>query len=187
MRSLATLSFVVVLSLALPLGAAAQARSSSGWFGLSFACDGCLGDGRDANDRPAIITRIVPGGPAERAHLAVGDTVLTLGGRPLPAHEAQSALAAAQPGATVEMLIGTRRGRFTYRVRKQADALEKVGAAALPIRYQGEFANVAVDVLTRDTPVITRDSSGAMLISVGGHVVRLRPASATVAAAGGDR
>jgi hypothetical protein len=184
MRALSMLP--VLVALAVPFRAAAQAPSSSGWFGLSFACEGCIGTARDAGSRPAIITGIVPGGPAERAHLAVGDTVLTLGGRPLPAHEAQSALAAARPGTVVEMLIGTRRGRFNYRVKKDADSLRKVGGAALPLRYQGEFAGVGVDVLTQGSPVITRDSTGAMLISVGGHVVRLRP-SQTVAATGGDR
>ena len=185
MRALPMLPLVVALSL--PLDAAAQAPASSGWFGLSFACEGCVGTARDAGSRPAIITGIVPGGPAQRAHLSVGDTVLTLGGRPLPAHEAQSALAAARPGTTVEMLIGTRRGRFNYKVKKDADSLRKVGGTSLPLRYQGEFAGVGVDVLTQGSPVITRDSTGAMLISVGGHIVRLRPSASTVAATGGDR
>ena len=185
MRALSMLP--VIVALALPSGAGAQAPSSSGWFGLSFACEGCVGTARDAGSRPAIITGIVPGGPAERAHLAVGDTVLTLGGRALPAHEAQSALAGARPGTTVEMVIGTRRGRFTYRVKKDPDALRKVGGASLPLRYQGEFAGVGVDVLTQGSPVITRDSSGAMLISIGGHVVRLRPPATAVATTGGDR
>ena len=201
MRSLSMLSLAAALLL--PLDAAAQAGSptpgqvrvrrseaaaSSGWFGLGFACAAnCDGPASRSDTAPAVIARILPGGPADRASLAAGDTILTLGGRRVSGRDVQAALAATRPGSALEMLVGTRRGRFTYRIRKQADSLHDAGGAALPIRYQGEFAGVGVEVLTRDTPVITRDSAGAMLIAVGGHVVRLRPAPAGVGHAASGR
>ena len=54
--------------------------------------------------------------------------------------------------------------------------IEVVGRDTLPVRYRADYAEVTVDVMTRTAPVVSRDSTGAMIIKVGKHVVRLQRA-----------
>src|SRR5690349_18679423 len=51
------------------------------WFGLAVDCGTCLTSTAKPGTQPAVITQISPGGPAARASLQVGDTILTLDGK----------------------------------------------------------------------------------------------------------
>ena len=146
------------------------------WLGFALECEDC-GNVRAASvPRPPIITRIWPGGPADRASLQVGDTIMAVDGKELSAPELRTRLASSPPGTTFRLLVGGQRGRSTVSVTSERAELKFLGRDSLPVRYRGEFAQVTVDVMTMAAPVVTRDSTGAMLIRVGEHVIRLERA-----------
>jgi len=145
------------------------------WFGLAVQCGACLTGASSSGARPmSVITQITPGGPADRASLQVGDTIVAVDGREVPAGDLPKTLSGAPPGTTTKLLIGTRRGRSTVSVTSENPEIEFYKGDSLPVRYRGEYAQVTVDVMTMDAPVITRDSTGAMLVHVGQHIIRLK-------------
>jgi hypothetical protein len=73
----------------------------------------------------------------------------------------------------VKFTVGARRGRSTVSVTSEKARIEFFKGDSLPVRYTGEYAQVTVDVMTMGAPVVTRDSTGAMLIHVGQHIIRL--------------
>ena len=145
------------------------------WFGLAVECGACLtGTTASGTRLIPVITQIIPGGPADRASLQVGDTIVAVDGREVSAAELPKTLSSALPGTTMKLTVGTRRGRSTVSVTSEKARIEFFKGDSLPVRYRGEYALVTVDVMTMDAPVITRDSTGAMLIHVGEHVIRLQ-------------
>jgi C-terminal processing protease CtpA/Prc len=122
----------------------------------------------------AVITQITPGGPADRASLQVGDTIVAVDGKEVLADDLPKTLSSAPPGTTVKLTVGTRRGRANMSVTSEKAQIQFFKGDSLPVRYRGEFAQVTVDVMTMDAPVVTRDSTGAVLIHVGQHVIRLQ-------------
>jgi WD40 repeat protein len=87
----------------------------------------------------ARITAIAPGGPAERAGLAAGDVVFSLGGKPLvSAAELDTAIAGLEPGANVDLV----RARS-----KQPPA----GVAVKLVQRPGSQAELAATQMMLDT------------------------------------
>jgi len=144
------------------------------WFGLAVECSACLTSPSQSGPRPMpVITQITPGGPADRASLQVGDTILAVDGQEIPVADLSKTLSSAPAGTTVKFTVGARRGRSTVSVTSEKARIEFFKGDSLPVRYTGEYAQVTVDVMTMGAPVVTRDSTGAMLIHVGQHIIRL--------------
>jgi membrane-associated protease RseP (regulator of RpoE activity) len=149
------------------------------WFGFALDCTDACGanaaTGAASGTRP-VITRIWPDGPAARAALQVGDTIVTVDGKALGTPELRQKIEALSPDATLRLLVGGRRGRSTIALRADSAKIEVMGRDTLPVRYHAEYAEVTVDVLTMSAPLVSRDSTGAMIIKVGQHVIRLQRA-----------
>ena len=147
------------------------------WFGFALECGECL----TTPTKPSaltlpVIARIWPLGPAERASLQIGDTIAAVDGKELSAAELRSKLGTAPPLTTLRLLVGNKRGRSNVTITSDHAKIQFYKGDSLPVRYRGEFAQVTVDVMSMSAPVVTRDSSGAMLIHVGEHVIRLQRA-----------
>jgi hypothetical protein len=154
-----------------------QAPATSGWLGLALSCTGCDG----ANDRQApgllIVRAVAPGGPAERV-LQAGDTIVTVNRTITDPRRMREVLLGTPVDSQLVFELRGARGRYTVHLRKQADRLRQVGAESLPLKYEGAVAGVGVEVLTPGAPVVSRDSTGALIIRIGEHAVRIRPSSA---------
>ena len=185
-RILSALMFPVTLVVAHALAPNAAAQGTprrytlrlqtQGWFGLALDCKRCDREPQPGEPRELpVIARVLPDSPADRASLQPGDTILALDGKELSARELRAKLSTTPPSQPVELLMGTSRGRFTYKIRPLQARIRVVAGDSLPVRYHGEFAEVTIDVLsTSVSPVVTRDSTGAMLIRLGEHVLRLQ-------------
>lgn len=149
---------------------------SVGRLGIALGCDGC--DGAAGSRSGVLIVRsVAPGGAAARL-LTPGDTIVSVNRTITAPPRMRIALMTASPDSALEFEMRGARGHYTVKLRKQPDRLVRIGAEFIPLKYQGTFAGVAVDVLTPGVPVVSRDSSGALVIQVGEHAVRLRPATA---------
>lgn len=153
------------------------AQTTGGWLGLALSCTGCDG----ASDRlgtlgPLIVRAVAPGGPAERV-LRVGDTIVTVNRTITDARRMREALLNTPVDSGLVFEMRGSRGNYTVHLRKQAGRLRQIGAEALPLKYEGAIAGVAVEVLTPGAPVVSRDSTGALVIRIGEHAVRLRQAA----------
>jgi membrane-associated protease RseP (regulator of RpoE activity) len=184
-----TLSLVALAAVALlPLQAThAQSRSSTkmdtmtivlrrpAWFGFALDCADCgtARSGAAATGRFPVIARVLADGPAAQASLAAGDTIVAVDGKEMTTAELRLKLERMRGGDGLRLVIGTRTGRKTVSLRATSGNIEVVGRDSLPVRYRGEYAEVSVDVFTMAAPVVTRDSTGAMIIKVGDHVLRL--------------
>jgi S1-C subfamily serine protease len=151
-----------------------QPPVTSGWLGLALSCAGCEGPGQGATG-PLIVRAVAPGGPAERL-LRPGDTIVTVNRTITDARRMREALLNTPRDSALVFEMSGSRGRYTVHLRKQADRLRQVGARALPLKYEGTVGGVGVEVLTPGAPVVSRDSTGALLIRIGEHAVRVRPA-----------
>lgn len=182
-------SMLVVFAVLPSRSVAAQQRSSDGtgrmtyrlrvtaWFGVALQCNDCEGapSAASARERP-IVARVVPGGPAARASIQAGDTILAADGKELSASELRTRLGAGPAKSSLRLLVGGARGRSTVDLVAENTPLVLLNRDSVPVRYRGEYAEVTVEVLSTATPVVTRDSSGAMLVRIGEHVLRLQRA-----------
>jgi membrane-associated protease RseP (regulator of RpoE activity) len=184
-----TLSSVALAAVALlPLQAThAQNRSSTkldsmtivlrrpAWFGFALDCADCgtARPGAAATRRFPVIARVLADGPAARASLAAGDTIVAVDGKEMTTAELRLKLEGMRGGDGLRLGVGTRGGRKTVSLRATSGNIEVLGRDSLPVRYRGEYAEVSVDVFTMAAPVVSRDSTGAMIIKVGDHVLRL--------------
>lgn len=73
----------------------------------------------------------------------------------------------------IDAVVTHRSERFMYNVRPGDAPVITMGKDTLPLRYRGAYAEVTIDVLSNASPVVTRDSTGAVLIRLGEHVIRL--------------
>ena len=147
------------------------------WFGFAVDCADCArSSAADTIRRPLRITRVAPDSPAQRGALQAGDTIFTANDKSVSSRELTTLLQSATPDTALTFFVGTSRGRFTYWVRPSPAPVITLDKVALPIRYRGEYAEVTIDVASNAAPVVTRDSSGAVLIRIGEHVVRLHRA-----------
>lgn len=142
-----------------------------GWLGLALSCSGCDGVGSAG---PLVVRAVSPGGPAERM-LQPGDTITAVNRTVTDPVRMREALSTAPVDSELEFETRGARGRFTVRLRKQRARYRSVAGDSLPVKYEGAFAGIGVEVLTGGAPIINRDSSGAMVIRMGDHVVRLTP------------
>lgn len=149
------------------------------WFGFALECGDACASARSTSPPSRnlpIVARVYPDGPAARASLQVGDTIVTVDGKPMTTTELRQRIEGLPADASIRLLVGGRRGRSSVSVRADSAKIEVLGRDSLPVRYRGEYAEVTVDVMTRTAPVVSRDSTGAMIIKVGEHVVRLQRA-----------
>jgi len=147
------------------------------WFGFAVDCSDCArSSAADTIRRPRRITRVAPDSPAQRGAFQAGDTILTANDKLVSSRELTTLLESATPDTALSFFVGTSRGRFTYRVRPGPAPVITLDKVTLPIRYRGEYAEVTIDVASNAPPIVTRDSSGAVLIRIGEHVVRLHRA-----------
>jgi hypothetical protein len=177
---LGLLRVTVIMALAGEAASAQAPTPSGGWLGVALSCDGCDGE-RSGGQRatgPLIVRRIAPGSPAERI-LAAGDTIVRVNGDISDPRRMREVLLATPANAPLEFVLHGARGRYTVKLRKQPDRLVGVGRDSLPLKYQAVFAGVGVDVLTPGAPVVSRDATGALIIRLGEHAVRLRLPSDT--------
>ena len=151
-----------------------QAPATSGWLGLALSCTGCEGAGEGATG-PLIVRAVAPGGPADRI-LSAGDTIVMVNRTITDARRMREALLSTPVDSALIFELRGARGNYTVQLRKRADRLRQVGTRALPLKYEGAYGGVGVEVLTPSAPVVSRDSTGALLIRIGEHAVRLRPA-----------
>jgi hypothetical protein len=153
-----------------------DSQATTGWLGLALSCNGC--DGATAGGPraagPLVVRSIWPGGPAERV-LRVGDTIVTVNRVITDARLMREALLKTPTDSMLAFEIRGPRGHYTVHLRKQPDRLRRVGSDSLPLKYETSLAGVGVEVLTPGAPVVSRDSSGALIIRLGEHAVRLRP------------
>ena len=183
-----TLSFaaLVMLSLTPAASSAQNARTNTqgrmtvmlrmpAWLGLALQCEDCTGRRADDLTRQLpVITRILPDGPAARASLQVGDTIVSVDGKRLSVSELRARISESKSGSTFQFVVGSRRGRSTVNLTADSAPIAVLNGDSLPIRYRGEFAQLTVDVMSMTPPVVTRDSAGAMVIRIGEHVLRLQ-------------
>jgi hypothetical protein len=173
-----TVSSVALLLILVPFTNAATAQQQgrpTPWYGFAVECGDCERSvSADTTRRPLLISRVAPDSPARRGALQVGDTIFAANDKPVSPRELRALLASATPSSSVSFVVGTSRGRFTYKIRPSSAPKTAVGNDMLPVRYRGEFADVTLDVLTNASPVVTRDSAGAVLIRMGEHVIRLQ-------------
>lgn len=144
---------------------------ATGWLGFALSCDGCDGA---AGSGPLVVRAVSPDGPAARL-LQPGDTITAVNRTITDPLRMRDLLSATPVDSTLEFTMHGARGRYTVRLRKQRARYRPVAGDSLPVKYEGRLAGVGVEVLTPGAPIISRDSSGAMLIRVGEHVVRLTP------------
>ena len=148
------------------------------WFGFALDCSGCANTGtsRAAATSLPVITRVLPESPAALASLVAGDTIAAVDGKAMTLMELRQMLEGLRGEAVLHLTIGTRSGRKPVTLRATNGNIEVLGPDSLPVRYRGEYAEVTVDVLSMTAPVVTRDSTGAMIIKVGDHILRLHRA-----------
>jgi hypothetical protein len=152
------------------------AQTASGWLGMALSCTGCDG-GTDTG--PLVVRAVTPGGPAER-FLAVGDTIVSVNRTITDPRRMREALLATPHDSLISFEMRGSGGNYSVALRKRPDRMTRVGRDSLPLKYQGAFRGIGVEVLTGAAPIINRDSSGAMVIRIGEHVVRLNPSADTV-------
>ena len=189
MPRIVSLAAVAALAL-LPLHVASSQNTASGkpdkrmtvlmrrpaWFGFALDCGDCRSTPAAATRSLPVITRVLPDGPAARASLAVGDTIVTVDAKSMTTTELRRMLEGLRGDAVLQLTMGTRAGRRNVTLPAIDGNIEVLGRDTLPVRYRGEYAEVTVDVFSMSAPVVTRDSTGAMIIKVGEHVLRLHRA-----------
>jgi membrane-associated protease RseP (regulator of RpoE activity) len=143
------------------------------WFGFALECGSSC---RSGTAQQPVIARVWPDGPAARASLQVGDTIVAVDGRTMTTAALRERIEQLPAGSTLRFLTGSRRGRSAVSIAGDSARIEVVGRDTLPVRYYGSYAEVTVDVMTRMAPEVSRDSTGAMIIKVGEHVIRLQRA-----------
>ncbi len=95
-----------------------ETRARIGLF-LETACD--PGPAEACNVAP-VVRAVAPGGPAERAGIRSGDTLVALNGRSLATPEGRSALQAFEPGRQVRLTVTGEGGRREIRVTPEVRA-----------------------------------------------------------------
>lgn len=129
----------------------APADASRGWLGIGVQelveCRAERGSrGRCAElAKRLVVSRVVVGGPADRAGLQLGDTILALNGRRLDGGLAEPAFASLRPAAPVQVRVGREEGRRALTV--------------VPDRRPG--GRVTVRVATPAGPQVVRTSLAA--------------------------
>jgi hypothetical protein len=151
-----------------------------GYLGFGFSCARCgIRDGEFFFSGPIVVEGLAAAGPAARAGLESGDSIVALDGTPMAEEAAGDRFGDVQPGDTVRLTV--RRGGQDRGVTLVAG--ERLATTAPPpptlrvedrVRFDGKLGDVEIEV--RGAPVrVTRDEgTGELVIRTRDTVVRLR-------------
>ncbi|MFQ5690169.1 MAG: PDZ domain-containing protein [Gemmatimonadota bacterium] len=121
--SLPVVALVAILSLGMPApwASAQQARSGApGWLGIRFQeyleCERPRSSASLRCRKPLLVTGIAAEGPAQRAGVLPGDTLISIDGRPLTAEHREKVFASLREGSTIRLRVGREGGRRVLRV-----------------------------------------------------------------------
>ncbi len=91
------------------LSAGRDARSRDGWLGMGLSCSRCSYQSRDGgggrwefSEAPSVFS-VDPDGPADRAGLRPGDTLVSIDGKSLTSREGGAAFGGVRPGQQVSI------------------------------------------------------------------------------------
>jgi hypothetical protein len=163
----------------------------TGWFGLGLECRDCGWEqesGRSVTwefQRPPLVYRVDPGGPAAEAGILTGDTLLMIDGVALTTAEGGRRFGAMQPGAAARLTIGRAGTRQTVTLTARhapAASREAVGPTPAPDapaprnpRYQGSVGNAQVEVLGSGSVIVNVPDPGREIeIVTGDATIRIR-------------
>lgn len=128
--------------------------------------------GRPGCERRIVVARLVADGPAHRAGVRPGDTLLALDGRALQSSEMRErALSALRPGQPVRVTLGRASGRMVLRV-VPTERPVRFGAAPRERRAPAPRLFAATEREERAREVLE-------IVTDGGEVIRIRRQGAT--------
>lgn len=157
-----------------------------GWLGLALACSQC-GWAREAGDSAPywesstypVVHALAPEGPAERAGIRVGDTLVSAGGAPVTTATGGRALGATQPGRVIELTI--RRDGRTHQLAVTPTVRSR-SAVQGDRRYAGVVAGARVEVAAPSAvPILVEEEGDGVVVRAGQATVRVAPERSTPA------
>jgi PDZ domain len=129
-----------------PTGRGAAASSPDGWLGMGISCGPCSFQrtsgrrGRWDFSTPPTVFSVDPDGPADRAGLRAGDTLIAINGEPFTSAGGGEAFGTLRPGQAV--VLRYQRGGTSHDAR--------LTAVARPARDQGAVAERLQALATQD-------------------------------------
>ncbi|MCU0648898.1 MAG: PDZ domain-containing protein [Gemmatimonadaceae bacterium] len=155
-------------------------RAPRGWIGVSLVGHYLPRYTRDGMAQlyctDPIVETVEPGGPADKAGLARGDTLLTMNGNALKGREVRFA-ALMQPGSTI-----TFRARRAGKTREVPVIVERRPTATGPIIAFGDSGSYAYSFTGE--PGRARGATGSVTVSTGDRTVRVGAPTGAGAAVG---
>ncbi|HKS06523.1 MAG TPA: hypothetical protein VJR92_09450 [Gemmatimonadaceae bacterium] len=153
---------------------AAAQESRDGWFGIALSCEACDAPAPDSSTRvgPLIVrsvARNVRFGPQP------GDTIVAVNRTITDPRRMRVVLRQTPRDGEIVLSLRGAKGPYVVSQTKRYVLSARDRRDTLPVQYQAEFNKVKVEVLSTVAPVVRRERSGDLVITVDKHVVRLSP------------